>query len=344
MLKLSGVAKALGREKHQALRDISLEVGAGTVFGLIGPNGAGKTTTVRVCSTLLSPDSGSVEVCGIDALANPREARKHIGLMFGGDLGFYPRVSAQDNLEFFAHLADIDRREISKEIDRVLELVTLSDRRSDKVGGFSRGMKQRLHLARAMLGSPEVVLLDEPTTGLDPDKALDVRTIIGQLAQSGTAVLLTSHSMSEISELSTELGVIGAGEIVVTGQVSDIAQAAGIAAVTSFSLAADTALTSSDFSSFEGVSSVSMRPDGNRWSVALFLSDADAGQLIESRLESLATEKRRGATSPDLTARPATDADSTAGSSQPKELIANFVTREPSLEECYLAYAERLQR
>ena len=164
------------------------------VHGLLGPNGAGKTTTVRMCATgFWSPTSGEVWVEGIDAVRHPERARSRLGLVLGGELGFYPRATARDNLLFFADLQGLDARRRQSSVMDALERVGLAEAASRKTAELSRGMRQRLHLARALLGSPSLLLLDEPTIGLDPDVALQVRDLVRELAQRGTGVLLTSH-------------------------------------------------------------------------------------------------------------------------------------------------------
>lgn len=151
VLEAVRLVRLLGREGFPAVRDVSLRVLPGRIHALLGPNGAGKSTTVRMCATLLRPTSGSVAVDGVDAVAHPERARARVGLVLGGDLGFYPRASARDNLLFFADLQGLSHRERRRAVDRALERVDLADYGAMKVGGYSRGMRQRLHLARAIL-------------------------------------------------------------------------------------------------------------------------------------------------------------------------------------------------
>lgn len=218
VLECERLVRTFDRGRFLAVDDLSLSLGAGEVHGLLGPNGAGKTTTVRMCATLLTPDRGQVVVVGIDAVRRPERARRELGLVLGGDLGFYPRASARDNLLFFADVAGVSSRARRDEVDRVLARVALSDRADEKVGSYSRGMKQRLHVARALLGRPPLLPLDEPTTGSDPDSALQVRDLVRELAEDGAAILLTSHSLPEVEELATVITVIGAGRVAVRGK------------------------------------------------------------------------------------------------------------------------------
>ena len=238
VLEAVRLVRLLGREGFPAVRDVSLRVLPGRIHALLGPNGAGKSTTVRMCATLLRPTSGSVAVDGVDAVAHPERARARVGLVLGGDLGFYPRASARDNLLFFADLQGLSHRERRRAVDRALERVDLADYGAMKVGGYSRGMRQRLHLARAILADPALLLLDEPTAGLDPDVSLHVRDLVRELAAQGVGVLLTSHSMPEVEELADVISVIGDGRIVTRGGVQDVVEAAGVRATTTFTLPA----------------------------------------------------------------------------------------------------------
>jgi ABC-2 type transport system ATP-binding protein len=201
----------------QALREVSFEVEPGELFGLLGPNGAGKTTTVRVLSTLLLPDSGTVRVLGLDVAREARALRRQIGFLFGGDRGLYGRVSAWDNLRYFANLHGLPTSVSGRRIEELLELVGLRDRARDLVQTYSRGMKQRLHIARALLNDPRVLYLDEPTIGLDPVGAREIRGLIASLTAQGRTVLLTTHYMAEAEELCRRVAIINHGRIAAIG-------------------------------------------------------------------------------------------------------------------------------
>ncbi len=200
----------------------------GELFGLLGPNGAGKTTTIKMLITLLLPTGGEARVLGHDVVAGAKEVRKRIGYVFGGDRGLYERLSALDNLRYFAELYGVSGRAQRARIDEVLELVGLKGREQERVEGYSRGMRQRLHIARGILHDPEVVFLDEPTIGVDPVGARELRTTIGDLVTAGKTVLLTTHYMFEADALCNRIAVIAKGSIVGEGtpaqlkaQVSD---------------------------------------------------------------------------------------------------------------------------
>ncbi|HET7352997.1 MAG TPA: ABC transporter ATP-binding protein [Gaiellaceae bacterium] len=201
----------------EAVRGVSFEIPKGELFGLLGPNGAGKTTTIKMLITLLLPTSGTARVLGIDVARNPREVRRRIGYVFGGDRGLYERLSGLDNLRYFAELYGVEPRVQKIRIQELLELVGLSGREREKVEGYSRGMRQRLHIARGLLHDPEVVFLDEPTIGVDPVGARELRATIAGLTDVGKTVLLTTHYMFEADALCDRIAVIAQGRIVAEG-------------------------------------------------------------------------------------------------------------------------------
>jgi ABC-2 type transport system ATP-binding protein len=201
----------------EAVRGITFTVGQGELFGLLGPNGAGKTTTIKMLITLLLPTAGSARVLGYDVVKDAKEVRKRIGYVFGGDRGVYERLSALDNLRYFAELYAVPPRRQRERIRELLELVGLAGRENERVEGFSRGMKQRLHIARGLLHDPPVLFLDEPTLGLDPVGARELRETIAELVRAGKTVLLTTHYMFEADQLCDRIAVIAKGEIVAEG-------------------------------------------------------------------------------------------------------------------------------
>jgi ABC-2 type transport system ATP-binding protein len=206
----------------EAVRGVSFSVERGELFGLLGPNGAGKTTTIKMLITLLLPTSGEARVLGLDVVENAREVRKRIGYVFGGDRGLYERLSAHDNLRYFAELYGVSGPRQRTRIDEVLELVGLKGREKERVEGYSRGMRQRLHIARGILHDPEVVFLDEPTIGVDPVGARDLRQTIADLVAAGKTVLLTTHYMFEADALCDRIAVIAKGQIVGEGTPDEL--------------------------------------------------------------------------------------------------------------------------
>ncbi len=197
-----------------AVEDISFSVAAGELFGLLGPNGAGKTTTVKMLTTLLIPTAGSASVAGLDVVKQANEVRKRIGFIFGGERGLYWRLSGNDNLRYFASLYGVDPEVSKKRIPFLLEMVGLQGRGNERVEGYSRGMKQRLHVARTLLHNPDILFLDEPTIGLDPVGAREFRQVILNLQAEDKTILLTTHYMFEADLLCDRIAVIDKGRVV----------------------------------------------------------------------------------------------------------------------------------
>src|SRR5687768_13027955 len=212
-----------------AVDDVSFEIQEGELFGLLGPNGAGKTTTVKMLTTLLIPTAGSASVRGFDVVKQAEEVRKRIGFIFGGERGLYWRLSGVDNLRYFASLYSIEPDVTKKRIPYLLDMVGLSGRGEEKVQGYSRGMKQRLHVARTLLHDPDILFLDEPTIGLDPVGAREFRNVILNLQSQKKTILLTTHYMFEADALSDRIAIINKGRVIaldtpggLKGHVSDL--------------------------------------------------------------------------------------------------------------------------
>lgn len=208
-----GVIKRTTRE-IVAVEDVSFDIQEGELFGLLGPNGAGKTTTTKMLTTLLIPTSGSASVKGFDVVTHADEVRRRIGFIFGGERGLYWRLSGIDNLRYFASLYGVDPDVTRKRIDYLLEMVGLNGRGDEKVQGYSRGMKQRLHVARTLLHNPDVLFLDEPTLGLDPVGAREFRQVILNLQSEKKTILLTTHYMFEADALCDRIAIINHGRII----------------------------------------------------------------------------------------------------------------------------------
>jgi ABC-2 type transport system ATP-binding protein len=206
----------------EAVRGVSFEIEQGELFGLLGPNGAGKTTTIKMLITLLLPTSGSARVLGLDVVKEAQEVRKRIGYVFGGERGVYERLSGYDNLRYFAELYGVPPNVQKPRIEELLELVGLKGREHERAEGYSRGMKQRLHVARGLLHDPDVLFLDEPTIGLDPVGARELRSTIASLTAGGKTVLLTTHYMFEADALCDRIAVISKGKIVAEGTPADL--------------------------------------------------------------------------------------------------------------------------
>jgi ABC-2 type transport system ATP-binding protein len=193
---------------RKALDGISFEVESGEIFGFLGPNGAGKTTTIRILTGRLRPTSGVARVMGCDVVNEREELKPQMGVLFEYQ-NIYERMSARDNLRFYARLYRVDK----KGVDQVLTQVGLADRVRDKISTYSNGMKQRLLIARALLHKPKVLFLDEPTKGLDPNVARDIRSIVIDLADQGMTIFLTTHYMEEADQLCKRVAIINQGQI-----------------------------------------------------------------------------------------------------------------------------------
>jgi ABC-2 type transport system ATP-binding protein len=197
-----------------AVEEASFAVEAGELFGLLGPNGAGKTTTVKMLTTLLLPTNGTARVMGMDVQRETGEVRKRIGFAFSGSRGLYTRLTGIQNLRYFAELYSLEPEVTHKRIPELLDLVGLKGRGADRVETYSSGMAQRLHLARAMLHDPDVLFLDEPTVGIDPVGARELRKTIKSLISRGKTILLTTHYMAEAEELCHRIAILKQGRIV----------------------------------------------------------------------------------------------------------------------------------
>ncbi|MEI6665639.1 MAG: ABC transporter ATP-binding protein [Chloroflexota bacterium] len=199
-----------------ALNGLSLSVEEGMVQGLLGPNGAGKTTLVKILSTVLLPTSGHASVLGYDVVRQKHEVRPRIGIVFGGDRGLYWRLTGRENLEYWAALYHVPQAETKRRVDSLLERVGLTERADYRVETYSRGMKQRLHLARGLIADARMLFLDEPTTGMDPVAAHEFRDLILELRSQGRTILLTTHDMAEAEALCDAVAFIDRGQVIAT--------------------------------------------------------------------------------------------------------------------------------
>ncbi|MFJ3585890.1 ABC transporter ATP-binding protein [Streptomyces sp. NPDC090127] len=215
------------KEVKRAVDGLDLDIPRGRITGLLGLNGAGKTTTIKVLATLLRPTSGSVAVDGLDTVAGAREVRRRINLIAGGERMVYTRMTGRENLWYFGQLYDVPKRELRTRIDDLLSLVGLTGAADTMVERYSRGMTQRLAIARGLVNRPSYLLLDEPTLGLDAPIARDLRRVVARLAEEGTGVLLTSHYLAEVEELCGHVYVISAGRHLAEGSPAELKAATG---------------------------------------------------------------------------------------------------------------------
>jgi ABC-2 type transport system ATP-binding protein len=207
--------------KQAAVRELSLSIPRGEVFGFIGPNGAGKTTTLKVLATLLKPSAGFVRILGTDVTVSPQTVRRIIGYV-PDSFGVYEDLTVAEYLNFFAAAYRIDRDKRPGIVGDVLALTDLSDKADALVDALSRGMKQRLGIARILLHDPQLLLLDEPASGLDPRARIELRELLKELRRMGKTILVSSHILHELSQLCTRIGIIEAGHLVVEGSLADI--------------------------------------------------------------------------------------------------------------------------
>jgi len=219
MIELKGVTKMYGDLK--AVDNLSLQIAEGEIFGFIGPNGAGKTTTIKMLATLLVPTSGSIRIAGINPEEEPRAVRSTIGYM-PDSFGVYPDLAVWEYLDFFGAAYQIPPNKRNGLIDDVLELTDLTAKKYDLVEALSRGMKQRLCLAKTLLHDPAILLLDEPASGLDPRARIEIRELLKELKKMKKTILISSHILSELSDFCTSIGIIEKGRLIVSGLISEI--------------------------------------------------------------------------------------------------------------------------
>jgi ABC-2 type transport system ATP-binding protein len=204
-----------------AVAGLDLDVGEGEIFGLVGPNGAGKTTTLRILATLLKPTAGEAEVAGINVRRNPDDARRVLGFM-PDSFGVYDDMRVWEYLDFFARCYGIPAARRRQMIGDLLDLVDLGDKRDAYVQGLSRGMQQRLCLAHTLVHDPQVLLLDEPASGLDPRARVELRELLRELRSLGKTILISSHILPELEELCTSVAIVDHGAVLAQGRVADI--------------------------------------------------------------------------------------------------------------------------
>ena len=293
-------------EEVVALDSLSLQVQPGEVYGVLGPNGAGKTTAIRIFSTLLIPTAGSAHVMGHDVVKAAGDVRRRIGLILGGERGLYERLTGRQNLQYFASLYLMSPRRGAERADAALEEVGLTHAADRKVEQYSRGMRQRLHVARGLLPDPDVIFMDEPTIGLDPEAAQDFRRLVPELRERGKTVLLTTHYMLEADVLCERIAVIDHGRLVALDTPEGLKRRFGQGQVTEVTLRAAVPALADRLRDLRGVTAVESDMEGAAQRVKVY---ADAGRDIASGLRNLA-----GA-----------------------DAIQSIVTREPSLEEAYLS-------
>jgi len=211
-------------EETHALRNVSLEVAAGEVLGLLGPNGSGKSTTLKLISTVLLPDAGRVSVAEFNTRSQGQQVRKRVGFAIASERSFFPRLTARENLEFFAALEDVPRHDCRDRVESALMSVLLGDAAEKQVMKFSSGMHQRLAIARALLKRPSVLLLDEPSRSLDIAAASQLWDLIHELSARGMAILLATHNFAEASAVCERVAILKKGSVVATSRTRSLSE------------------------------------------------------------------------------------------------------------------------
>jgi len=219
VIKVEGLRKIYG--KTEALKGISLEIEQGSIFGFVGPNGAGKTSTLKILATLMVPTEGKAYIDGVDVTKHPKKIRSLMGYM-PDFFGVYERIKVTEYLDFYASCYGISNGKRRSIIADLLELTDLNFKADAYVDSLSRGMKQRLCLARSLVHDPKVLLLDEPASGLDPRARVEMRELLRELKNMGKSIIISSHILPELAELCTEVGIIEGGELIAVGSMDDI--------------------------------------------------------------------------------------------------------------------------
>jgi ABC-2 type transport system ATP-binding protein len=224
MLDVRSVSKSFG--PLQAVQNVSFEARAGEIYGLLGPNGAGKTTTISMISGLLRPDAGSITIGGADVWSEPRKAKALMGVA-PQELAIYEDLSARENLEFWGRLAGLSRADARKRAGELLEKLALADRAKEPVKNYSGGMKRRINIGCALLHRPKLLLMDEPTVGIDPQARSNILDLARDLAREGTAILYTTHYLEEAELLCQRIGIIDRGKLLAEGTLAELQKRIG---------------------------------------------------------------------------------------------------------------------
>jgi ABC-2 type transport system ATP-binding protein len=224
MLEASDLSKSYG--DLRAVNHVSFECAEGEIFGLLGPNGAGKTTTISMVAGLLPPDSGGVRIDGLDIAQKPSEVKRRIGVV-PQEIALYEDLTAKENLDFWGGVYGMTGSDLSARRDELLRLVDLKDRAGDRVREFSGGMKRRLNLALGLVHRPRLILLDEPTVGIDPQARINILDVVRELVRQGTSVLYTTHYLEEAETLCDRLAIMDHGSVLATGSIDELKRELG---------------------------------------------------------------------------------------------------------------------
>ncbi|MDF2786939.1 MAG: transporter-like protein [Neobacillus sp.] len=224
ILNVQELRKSFG--KLDAVKGVSFSVEKGESFSLLGPNGAGKSTTINMLTGLYPPTSGSIQITGVDVIDNPKLAQKSIGVV-PQEIALYGALSARENLKFWGRMYDLSGKALDKAVDEVLEIIGLTDRAKDKINTFSGGMKRRVNIGAAILHKPEVLIMDEPTVGIDPQSRNHILNTVKSLNQNGMTIIYTSHYMEEVEYLCERIGIMDHGELIACGTLRELRETIG---------------------------------------------------------------------------------------------------------------------
>ena len=224
MIEIKEVTKQFQDKKKYvtALKHVTLKIEEGEVIGLLGENGAGKTTLLRAISTLIEPSSGSIQVAGFDTVEQSAEVKKRLGVLFGSETGLYDRLTARENLQYFASLYSLGKHETKVRIEKLAKMFGMRDYLDRRVSTFSKGMRQKVAIARTILHDPDIILFDEPTTGLDITSSNVFRQLVHQLKREGKTIIFSSHIVEEVTMLCDRVAMIHQGELVYDGTLENL--------------------------------------------------------------------------------------------------------------------------
>jgi ABC-2 type transport system ATP-binding protein len=271
VLACHGLRKAFGEQ--QAVADVGFDIAPGETFGLLGPNGAGKTTTISMIAGLLRPDAGEITVAGVRMTPIATDAKAEVGLV-PQDLALYPELSARENLTFFGRLYGMPKARLRARTDQVLEVIGLADRADDRAGEFSGGMKRRLNIGIGLLHEPRLLILDEPTVGVDPQSRNAILESVEQLSGAGLAVLYTTHYMEEAERLCDRIAIVDQGRVIIEGTRRELVATLGEQDLVRLEIAGDPVAAASACAEVEGVRSADVED-----SAVVCLLQGAAGRL-----------------------------------------------------------------
>lgn len=285
--------KKTEKKEFRAVDGVSFEIKKGEIFGLLGPNGAGKTTTIKMITGLLSPTAGSVYVNGLDVDKKPLEALKNLGTVLAGDRSIYWKLTARENLEYFAALYGCDKKEAKRRTNEILKKLQLEEKADELVEKFSTGMKQKVALGKALIPNAPVVLLDEPTLGLDPQSALNLRELILEIKNEGRTVLLTTHYMEEADFLCDRIAIIDGGKIIALDTPENLKSSLNEVKSIKIELTSVTDKLIKEIEALEGVKNVRSIYNQDNRSYEINIHHTNGNSLVQKILDCISQDKTK---------------------------------------------------